>query len=297
MLIPFLYIEGLCRAPLPGYTPRYSYPSLAEPSEKRAESASWLTYPEWHIVYSAESLGRHLQTRPPSDYPYWQDVRGFWRWMQRQAGDADGPALALAEAMVGRHIDGAPFTALGNQEIPGTVNKPNYPRNDFTYARDRAGTVCPIGAHIRRANPRTGDYPTGRTGLIKRLLSLLGLTGTAEDDRIASTRFHRILRRGREYGTDLERHEALKPDALISIAPPAGRWDFAAIEPPSCPWLVIQGEQDEIVEPQAVYDWIDKLRNPPELIRMPETSHFFHRKLMDLRGAIKHAMKAWLPEA
>ena len=142
-----------------------------------------------------------------------QDVRGFWRWMQRQAGDADGPALALAEAMVGRHIDGAPFAALGHQEIPGTVNKPGYPRNDFTYARDRAGTVCPIGAHIRRANPRTGDYPTGRTGLIKRLLSLLGLTGTAEDDRIASTRFHRILRRGREYGTDLDRRAALKPDA------------------------------------------------------------------------------------
>ncbi len=142
-----------------------------------------------------------------------QDVRGFWRWMQREAGDADGPALALAEAMVGRHIDGAPFAALGHQEIPGTVNKPGYPRNDFTYARDRAGTVCPIGAHIRRANPRTGDYPTGRAGLIKRLLSMFGLTGTAEDDRIASTRFHRILRRGREYGTELERHEALKPDA------------------------------------------------------------------------------------
>ena len=89
----------------------------------------------------------------------------------------------------------------------------------------------------------------------------------------------------------------LKPDALIAIAPPAGRWDFAAITPPACPWLVIQGEQDEIVEPQAVYDWIDGLKDPPEVIRMPETSHFFHRKLMDLRGAIKHAMKAWLPEA
>ena len=87
----------------------------------------------------------------------------------------------------------------------------------------------------------------------------------------------------------------LQPDALVSIAPPAGRWDFAAIAPPTCPWLVIQGEQDEIVEPQAVYDWIDTLKQPPELIRMPETSHFFHRKLMDLRGAIKHAMKAYVP--
>jgi deferrochelatase/peroxidase EfeB len=142
-----------------------------------------------------------------------QDVRGFWRWIQREAGGGDGPALALAEAMVGRHVDGAPFAALGHQDIPGIVNKPNYPRNDFTYARDRAGTACPIGAHIRRANPRTGDYPTGRTGLIKRLLTMFGLTGAADDDRIASTRFHRILRRGREYGTDLDRRAALKPDA------------------------------------------------------------------------------------
>lgn len=141
-----------------------------------------------------------------------QDVRGFWRWVQREGG-ADGPALALAEAMVGRHIDGAPFAALGRQDIPGVVNKPNYPRNDFTFARDRAGVACPIGAHIRRANPRTGDYPTGRTGLVKRLLAMFGLSGSAEDDRIASTRFHRILRRGREYGKDLDRREALKPDA------------------------------------------------------------------------------------
>jgi alpha/beta superfamily hydrolase len=28
---------------------------------------------------------------------------------------------------------------------------------------------------------------------------------------------------------------------------------------------------------------------------MPETSHFFHRRLMDLRGAIKHAVRGWLP--
>lgn len=90
---------------------------------------------------------------------------------------------------------------------------------------------------------------------------------------------------------------ALRPDALISIAPPVGRWDFDAIVPPECPWLVIQGEQDEIVDPEAVYAWIDGLKDPPELIRMPETSHFFHRKLMDLRGAIKHAMKAFVPGA
>jgi len=92
----------------------------------------------------------------------------------------------------------------------------------------------------------------------------------------------------------------LRPGMLISIAPPAaGRnWDFDAITLPDCPWLVIQGEADEIVEPQAVYDWVDKVarqREAPELVRMPDTSHFFHRRLIDLRGAIKHAIKPFLP--
>jgi uncharacterized protein len=91
-------------------------------------------------------------------------------------------------------------------------------------------------------------------------------------------------------------HE-IQPDALISIAPPAGRWDFDSIVLPTCPWLVIQGDEDEIVDPQAVYDWIDTLKQKPELVRMPGTSHFFHRKLIDLRGALQHGVKHWLPTA
>jgi len=91
-------------------------------------------------------------------------------------------------------------------------------------------------------------------------------------------------------------HE-VQPEGLVSIAPPAGRWDFGRIVPVPCPWLVIQGEDDEIVEPQAVYDWIATLKRKPELVRMPDTSHFFHRKLIDLRGALQHSVKNWLPIA
>jgi len=88
----------------------------------------------------------------------------------------------------------------------------------------------------------------------------------------------------------------LQPDVLVSIAPPAGRWDFDGVQPPTR-WLVIQGDEDEIVDPQAVYNWLDSLDAPHELVRMPETSHFFHRKLIDLRGAITHGVKHWLPTA
>lgn len=87
----------------------------------------------------------------------------------------------------------------------------------------------------------------------------------------------------------------LQPAMLVTVAPPAGRWDFASITLPTCPWLVIQGEADEIVDPQAVYDWLKKTKAQAELVRMPDTSHFFHRKLIDLRGAIKNGVRPYLP--
>ena len=88
---------------------------------------------------------------------------------------------------------------------------------------------------------------------------------------------------------------ALEPAALISLAPPAGRWDFDQAVPPM-PWLVVQGEEDEIVDPQAVYAWLEKLQPAGlTLVKMPGTTHFFHRKLVDLRGAIKNTARHWLP--
>ena len=90
---------------------------------------------------------------------------------------------------------------------------------------------------------------------------------------------------------------ALQPQALISIAPPVGRrtWDFEQLQPPA-QWLVVQGNDDEIVDAQAVYQWVEALAEPPQLVRMPDTSHFFHRKLIDLRGAIQHEVRRWLPD-
>ncbi|MCY7312437.1 MAG: alpha/beta fold hydrolase [Pseudoxanthomonas sp.] len=89
----------------------------------------------------------------------------------------------------------------------------------------------------------------------------------------------------------------VQPDALISIAPPVGRWDFQHMVLPTCPWLLVQGDEDEVVDPQAVYAWVDTLKHKPDLVRMYGTSHFFHRKLIDLRGALQHGVKHWLPTA
>ena len=77
------------------------------------------------------------------------------------------------------------------------------------------------------------------------------------------------------------------PDYLVSIAPPAGRWNFDAITPPGMPWLVVQGTADELVDATAVKQWFDALHAPrASFVSMPDTSHFFHGKLIDLREAI-----------
>lgn len=87
----------------------------------------------------------------------------------------------------------------------------------------------------------------------------------------------------------------IKPAQLILIAPPVGRWDFAHIAAPACPWLIVQGEEDEVVDAQAVLAWARALQPEQDLITMPGTGHFFHRRLVDLRGALRNALAPSLP--
>lgn len=81
---------------------------------------------------------------------------------------------------------------------------------------------------------------------------------------------------------------------LVSIAPPMDR---CTVDPRTvtCPWLVVQGERDEVVAPQAVYAFVENAPRPIDLVRMPDTGHFFHGKLLDLRAALKKELQPHLP--
>jgi len=87
----------------------------------------------------------------------------------------------------------------------------------------------------------------------------------------------------------------IAPRQLISIAPPVERADFSSIHIPGCHWLVVQGDEDDVVSPQAVYDWVAAAEPKPELIVMKKAGHFFHRRLMDLRGLLKNTLREHLP--
>ena len=59
--------------------------------------------------------------------------------------------------MVGRWPSGAPLIDAPDKDVPALGDD-----NGFGYQADPLGLVCPIGAHIRRANPRDSLAPQPR---------------------------------------------------------------------------------------------------------------------------------------
>ena len=64
---------------------------------------------------------------------------------------------------------------------------------------------------------------------------------------------------------------------------------------PACPWLVIQGEDDEVVVPDDVYEFVTTTQPRPDLVRFPDTGHFFHGRLIELRNTVQEHVCGNLP--
>lgn len=73
---------------------------------------------------------------------------------------------------------------------------------------------------------------------------------------------------------------------LITVAPQASRFQSETLPAITCPWLIIQGEQDEVVSPTEVYAWVETLDPKPTLVKLPSAGHFFHGQLMELRKVV-----------
>ena len=143
-----------------------------------------------------------------------QDVRGFWKFLNEQAGGNVADANQLGAKMVGRTRAGDPLVSIEAEPIPGTDPR-TVTQNQFTYESDPVGARCPFGAHVRRTNPRNSDFPERRLSALRKLIVMLGFGPKGfYDDVTSSVRFHRILRRGREYGSEL------LPEEALQLAPP-----------------------------------------------------------------------------
>ena len=73
---------------------------------------------------------------------------------------------------------------------------------------------------------------------------------------------------------------------LVTVAPAVERFDTGGIVLPACPWLLVQGDADEVVSPEAVLAWARALKKPPRIEVMAGAGHFFHGRLNELREAV-----------
>jgi Dyp-type peroxidase family len=150
----------------------------------------------WRALRAGEFLlGHHDETGhlPPAPQPsalalngtflvyrkLHQRVALFRRFLADQSGAYPGGEEKLAAVLMGRWRDGTPTERFpdGPDALLATDAQRN---NDFVYGEDREGFRCPVGSHIRRANPRDG------LGFHHRLVHR-----------------HRLIRRGMPYGDPL----------------------------------------------------------------------------------------------
>lgn len=75
-------------------------------------------------------------------------------------------------------------------------------------------------------------------------------------------------------------------DGLISVAPAVYRFASGLEAQPNSPWLVVQGDEDELVAVDETVEWLDSLEPGPELIVVEGAEHFFHGRLLELREIV-----------
>lgn len=83
------------------------------------------------------------------------------------------------------------------------------------------------------------------------------------------------------------------PAKLVSIAPPLFYFDGRQIPQPQCPWLLVHGLADEVVDADDTRARLDSLATPPaEQHWLDDVGHFFHGELSSLRRIVAESLKA-----
>jgi alpha/beta superfamily hydrolase len=84
---------------------------------------------------------------------------------------------------------------------------------------------------------------------------------------------------------------------LITVAPAIRRVSVSPAALPTMPWLLVQGDKDELVDAADIERWATGLPHPPQLVVLSGVDHFYHGRLNDLRDAVVQWLTATAPAA
>jgi uncharacterized protein len=193
----------------------------------------------------------------------------------------DGPAgrlEALLESPQAGTAAGSAVICHPHPEHGGTM------QNKVAHTLARAFVArgfCALRFNFRGVGNSEGKFDEGQGELL---------------DALAAARMMRKLIGGNElwfagfsFGAAIAISAAAKSGAsgLVSVAPALSRVSRHSGPQPSCPWLIIQGDHDELVDVDDTIEWVNGLEPGPELQIFQDTEHFFHGKLVELRRAVE----------
>jgi len=145
-------------------------------------------------------------------------------------------------------------------------------------------TYRDLGVHVLRFNFRGVGQSEGTfDNAVGELDDLLAVIDWAQNNLPQSP----VLIAGFSFGSSIAARASYSVEGLVHltlVAPPVERYEYDRDGIFHAPVCVVQGDQDERVIAQGVYDWVAHLKSPAELIRYPEAGHFFHGYLSALKA-------------
>lgn len=156
--------------------------------------------------------------------------------------------------------------------------------NKVAYALASAALQCGFAAarfNFRGVGKSTGPHDGGRGETEDTLAVIAWMREQLPQARLVLAGF--------SFGAfvSLKAAAQARPALQISIAPPFKYFSGEPRPPrPDCPWLVIHGLDDEVVDYSGTKSELDQYAPPPELVTMDGVGHYFHGRLGDLSEAV-----------
>nr|HAT8714542.1 hypothetical protein [Legionella jordanis] len=108
----------------------------------------------------------------------------------------------------------------------------------------------------------------------------------------------RLLFAGFSFGSYVAYRAAAQThsELLITIAPPVHHYDYNEFHPAPHPWVIVQGDEDEVVPASFVFDFAEESTPQIPVITFKQTGHFFHGKLIELKDQLIPTIRARVPD-
>jgi alpha/beta superfamily hydrolase len=78
--------------------------------------------------------------------------------------------------------------------------------------------------------------------------------------------------------------------ALIGIAPPVNRYEYASVKLSTKPKFIVHGESDELIPLKAVREFYARLQDPKELIEIDRANHLFEGQASEVGDALEELL-------